>query len=122
MGYTESSCKRSILLEQETVIDFKQDLDALKEQREKLLKEVIELENEGSCLTSKLLENLDSTEKKDREIRDLVLDKQRLESCLDRLAEEGVMISRQLADNRRAYCEKYDELMIINSEILKIDG
>ena len=120
MGYTESSLKPSIVLEQETVI-LKQDLDSLKEQREKLLKEVIELENEGSCLTSKLLENLDSTEKKDREISDLVLYKQRLESCLDRLVEEGVMISRRLANNRREYCEKYDELMKINS-ILKIDG
>ncbi|MBO4812830.1 hypothetical protein J5491_01650 [Candidatus Saccharibacteria bacterium] len=104
MGYTESSTNRSIVLEQETVI--KQDLDSLKEQREKLLKEVIELENEGSCLTSKLLENLDSTEKKDREIKDLVMNKQRLESCLDRLVEEGVMISHKLADNRREYCKK----------------
>ncbi|MBR2709038.1 hypothetical protein IKE98_01770 [Candidatus Saccharibacteria bacterium] len=118
MGYMESSTNRSIVLEQETVI--KQDLDSLKEQREKLLKEVVELENEGSRLTSDFLKNLDLTEDKSREIKDLVMDKQRLESGLDKLVEEGVMISRQLANNRREYCKKYDELMKINS-ILKID-
>ena len=117
MGYTESSRKRSIVLEQETVIDLNQGLDVLKEQREKLLKEVIELENEGSRLTSELLENLGLTEQKSREIKDLVNNKQRLESSLDRLVEKGVMTSRRLADNRRAHCEKYDELMRINSEI-----
>lgn len=118
MGYTESPLK----LEQETVICLNQDLDSLKEQREKLLKEVIELENEGSRLTADFRKNLDLTEDKSREIKDLVLDKQLLERGLDKLVEEGVMIRNKLEKNRRAYCKKYDELMKINSQILKIDS